>query len=94
MNSNALFFGRPRLRHGLIRTSPPLGQPARSDRSDHGLAALGRDIGLRTPDSISTPEMAEQTGISISVLRWVPAYVIGLVIILLGGIGLLVVAVL
>jgi len=38
--------------------------------------------------------MAEQTGISISVLRWVPAYVIGLVIILLGGIGLLVVAVL
>ena len=43
-----------------------------------------RDAGLRTPDSIATSEMAEQTGVSIG----------GLGVILAGVVGLLVLAVL
>jgi len=98
MSNHALTFGR-KLRHGRIRTSPPLGEPVGQmatppDPAEHGLAALGRDAGLRTPDSVATPEMARQTGMSIGVLRWVPVYVIGLAVILAGGIGLVVLTVL
>jgi len=71
--------------HGKRRDGP-------SD--DQGLAALGRDAGLRTPDAVATPEMAEQTGLSIGLLRWVPVYVIGLAVILVGGLGVLVLTVL
>jgi len=98
MNSHAL-SSRRKFRHGLIRTSAPAGEPRErttdpGPSSDHGLAALARDAGLRTPDSVATPEMAEQTGTPIAVLRWVPLYVIGLAIALTAGIGLLVLTVL
>ena len=94
---------RRKLRHTFIRTSPRFGPPPgrRADPSndssgtaEQGLAALGRDAGLRTPDSVATPEMAEQTGLSVSVLRWVPVYVAGLVAIVVAGVGLVVLTVL
>ncbi len=98
MNPRALSFGH-RLRHRRIRTSPPRDEPIRhaadvADPEGHGLAKLGREAGLRTPDSVATPEMAAQTGLSVSVLRWVPLYVIGLAIVLTAGIGLVVLTVL
>jgi hypothetical protein len=98
MNTHAFTFGR-RLRHRPFRTTPPIGEPRERPpeapvSSEHGLAAIARDAGLRTPDTVATPEMAEQTGLSIGVLRWVPVYVIGLAVILAGGIGLVVLTVL
>ena len=94
MTTRAHSFGH-RLRHGRIRTSPPLGESQQRpadppDSEDHGLAKLGRDAGLRTPDAVATPEMAAQTGMSIGVLRWVPLYVIGLAVVLVACIGLVV----
>jgi len=98
MNTHAFTFGR-KLRHRPFRTSPPIGEPRMStpdvtDPPDHGLAAFARDAGLRTPDTVATPEMARQTGLSIGVLRWVPVYVIGLAVVLAAGIGLVVLTVL
>ena len=75
---------------------PPLqaDSPRTATPRDHGLAAFAREVGLRTPDSIATPQMAEQTGLSLEILRWVPVYVIGLGMILIAGIGLVVLTIL
>ena len=101
MNSHVLPSRRERhagLQDGRARTAVPRDELERGTgpghRSDHGLAAVARDAGLRTPDSVATPEMAEQTGTPIGVLRWVPVYVAGLAIVLTAGIGLVVLTVL
>lgn len=59
-----------------------------------GLARLARDMGLQTPESIATPEMTQQTGLPIGLLRWIPLFVAGLVTILVAGIGLVTLTVL
>jgi membrane protein required for beta-lactamase induction len=66
-------------------SNPPHEQP---------LEALGRDLGFRASDSVANPEMAQQSGTDISVLRWTPIYVAALAVALIGGVGLVVLAVL
>jgi len=58
------------------------------------LERLARDAGLRSPDTIATPQMAAQIGMPIGVLRWLPLFVAGLLAILVGGLGIVVMTVL
>ena len=58
------------------------------------LENLGRDTGLRTPDSVATPELARQTGLPLTLLRWIPAFVAVLVLTLVGAMGLIMLTVL
>lgn len=91
-----------KLHHGPIRTQPPRGEhrralgrdPYPAAAEDHGIAAIARDAGFLTPDTIATPQMAAQAGMPLTVLRWLPLFVAGLVAILFFGIGSIVLSVL
>ncbi len=58
------------------------------------LETFGRNLGLRASDDIANPEMARETGTPVSVLRWTPVYVAGLLLAVIAGVGLVVVTVL
>ena len=79
-------------RRGPVRKGPALpmveeidpGRPAHSS-----LETIARDAGLRMPDTIATPEMAEQTGMDIRVLRWLPLYVAALGVVTVAGLAVI-----
>jgi hypothetical protein len=65
MSTRAPSFGN------RLRTAPPRDEPIPhaaefAGSEDHGLAKLGRDAGLKTPDAVATPDMSAQTGLSIA----------------------------
>jgi hypothetical protein len=68
-------------------------RPAPSPR-EHPAEELGRDLGLRAPDSVANPKVASETGTDIKVLRWTPLYVAAVAAAVIGGVGLVVLTVL
>lgn len=78
--------------------TPPPAMPAQAGppqaEPPSAVDRLGRDFGLRTPDSVATPEMAEQAGMPIGVLRWLPLLVAALAAVIVAGVGLVVLGVL
>jgi len=76
----------PQDRRGPVRKPLPMVEevtPVGPTRS--ALESVARDAGLRMPDTIATPEMAEQTGMDIRVLRWLPLYVAALGVVTVAG---------
>jgi hypothetical protein len=61
--------------------------PSSTPTDERPLEEVGRDLGANS-------EMARQTGTDVSVLRWTPLYVSALAAALIGGVGLVVLAVL
>lgn len=77
-------------RRGPVRKSPAIVHETREAEAEHSsLEAVARDAGLRMPDTSATPEMAEQAGMDIRVLRWLPLYVAALGIVTVGGLALI-----
>jgi len=68
--------------------------PSSTPTDERPLEEVGRDLGVRAPDAVANSEMARQTGTDISVLRWTPLYESALAAALIGGVGLVVLAVL
>ena len=80
----------PQERRGPVRKTPAIVHETPEVASGHSsLEAIARDAGLRMPDTIATPEMAEQAGTDIRVLRWLPLYVGALGVVTVAGLALI-----
>jgi hypothetical protein len=83
----------PQDRRGPVRKPLPMVEevtPVGPTGPTHSaLESVARDAGLRMPDTIATPEMAEQTGMDIRVLRWLPLYVAALGIVTVAGLAVI-----